>query len=361
MKKKSLYKKLFVTGLASLLFFANTLAQSEVKESPVTVNGFVDFYISKNFNNPVNHSNKFRNFDITENQLSLNLAEVVIQKAASPVGFRFDLDFGPTTDLVHTLDGVVNETYKHLQQAYITAVFPLGNGLTINVGKMVTHMGAEVIETSSNINYSRSLLFSYAIPYFHTGICAIYPFSEKLTVSGYLYNGSNRIEDNNTDKTIGASVSYTPVSGLSLIQNYIGGAEQTNSTKKRHIFDSIINYQASDNLLFIGNIDYGFEDITKDDIAVWNGVALTGRYAMSENIALALRGEVYNDVDGFTTGIAQKINELTFTYEYKFYSSLLIRTEFRKDWSAKDVFDGKDGVNTKKNQTTLLIGTIYTF
>ena len=33
--------------------------------------------------------------------------------------------------------------------------------------------GAEVIETHSNWNYSRSLLFAWAIPYYHMGLRAV--------------------------------------------------------------------------------------------------------------------------------------------------------------------------------------------
>ena len=39
----------------------------------------------------------------------------------------------------------------------------------MDFGKFVTSAGAEVIESKDNWNYSRSLLFAYAIPYWHFG------------------------------------------------------------------------------------------------------------------------------------------------------------------------------------------------
>ena len=71
--------------------------------APITWSGFVDAYYSKNFNSPATETNQLRNFDINENQFALSLAELVIQKQASPVGFRMDLDFGPTNDMVQGL------------------------------------------------------------------------------------------------------------------------------------------------------------------------------------------------------------------------------------------------------------------
>ena len=68
--------------------------------APITWSGFVDAYYSKNFNSPANGNEPLRNFDINENQFAFSLAELVVQKQASPVGFRMDLDFGPTNDLV---------------------------------------------------------------------------------------------------------------------------------------------------------------------------------------------------------------------------------------------------------------------
>ena len=42
----------------------------------------------------------------------------------------------------------------------------------------MTPLGAEVIEPWANYNYSRSLLFSFAIPFTHTGVLATYPLTE---------------------------------------------------------------------------------------------------------------------------------------------------------------------------------------
>ncbi len=103
----------------------------------------------------------------------------------------------------------------------------MGKGLQINVGKFVTPAGAEVIETKDNWNYSRGLLFSWAIPYFHFGVSGKYAFNSKFALTGYLMNGWNNSVDNNSGKTTGFSAAWTPNSKFGLIENYLVGPEQS--------------------------------------------------------------------------------------------------------------------------------------
>ena len=358
-------KMLFLMSMMASSFLFAQSAPDTSAPKPISISGFLDLYYSQNFNNPAVKANKYRNFDVTSNQFSLGLAEIVFQKPAEPIGFRIDLDFGPTTDLIHTdASGKTNEAEKHLQQAYLTTVIPVGNGLTVNAGKMVTHMGAEVIESQLNINYSRSLLFAYAIPYYHVGICASYPFATNFTATGYLYNGWNSNFDNidnNTEKTYGLSLSWLPKDNFQIIGNWIGGAEQATTNNKKHVFDGIINYTASDKLLFTLNADYGFERQVSDDLAIWKGIAAIGKYSISDSKAIAVRAEVFSDPTGYATGAVQDLKEITVTYELKYLSNLLLRLEYRRDWSTIEIFDNADGVTDTKSQNTLLLGAVVSF
>ena len=368
MKKKfDKFKKSSVIAATFLLINLNLYSQTNsadttIKQKPISMTGFIDFYYSHNFANPADRANKYRNFDVSSKEFNLSLAELVVQRPAEPVGFRLDLDFGPTTDLVHTGDSMkINETYKYIQQAYLSVVVPIGKGLTINGGKMVTHMGAEVIESYLNINYSRSLLFAYAIPYYHVGICALYPFSEKFSVTGYIMNGWNRSTENNTKKTFGGSVSWLPKDNLNIIGNWIGGAEETNTDNRRNVLEAIMNYTAGNNLSFVFDGVYGNERLLTNDIQIWKGTAITGKYSFSDITALALRAEVFSDPQGYMTGTAQDLKEITLTYEFKYLSNLILRLEYRRDWSTVNTFNNSDGINKIDNQNTILLGSVITF
>ena len=116
------------------------------------------------------------------------------------MGFRVDLDFGKTADLVAAFepedDG--SEIYKHIQQAYVSL---LTGKVQWDVGKFVTPIGAEVIESQDNWNYTRSILFGYAIPFYHVGVRATLAASDKVTLTGFLLNGWNNSSELNGDKT----------------------------------------------------------------------------------------------------------------------------------------------------------------
>src|SRR5207244_956039 len=60
--------------------------------------------------------------------------------------------------------------YKNIEEAYGSYMAPVGEGLQFDVGKFVTNAGAEVIEAKDDWNYTRSLLFQLAIPFYHTGV-----------------------------------------------------------------------------------------------------------------------------------------------------------------------------------------------
>ena len=91
---------------------------------------------------------------------------------------------------------------KYVQQAYVSYLVPAGKGLTVDFGKFVTWNGAEVIESKDNWNYSRSLLFALAIPYYHMGARVGYAVNDKVSVTGFLVNGWNSVKDNNDAKTV---------------------------------------------------------------------------------------------------------------------------------------------------------------
>lgn len=336
-------------------------------QQPVSFSGFIDTYYSINFNEPARRVNALRNFDIAEHQFVLSLAEIAVQKKAEPVGFRIDADFGTSNDVVQA--GIVSTSLSFLQQAYLTVVLPVGNGLTLDAGKFVSHMGYEVIESKDNWNYSRSFLFAWAVPYFHTGIRLSYPVAENCAAALHVVNGWNSVVDNNGFATIGATVTYAPLVPVSITFNVISGSEDLVvspllfETGKKNVVDMTVVWRPAESFSVGVNADYG-EARTNSGLAVWNGAAVYARYAVDATTAAALRGEVFDDPFGYATGTGVKhlnLNEITGTYEYSFAASLIIRVEIRHDFSNAPVFDKKMSAASERSQTCVLVGIISIF
>ena len=116
--------------------------------------------------------NCLRNFEVAHNSFSLNLAEVALEKkptADSRGGFRIDLDYGPTATIVHGSEPGGTASFRTSSRPTSAIWRWRERRLQLDFGKFVTPMGNEVIETKDNWNYGRSLLFTLAIPSYHTG------------------------------------------------------------------------------------------------------------------------------------------------------------------------------------------------
>lgn len=337
------------------------------------VSGFVDTYYTYNFNKPAKECttvggvavfNCLHNFDVTHSAFSLNLAEVALTKvptADSRGGFRVDLDYGATAAMVAAFDPGGTSIYQHVQQAYASYLAPTGTGsLQFDFGKFVTHNGAEVIETKDNWNYSRGLLFSWAIPYYHTGVRATYAANDKITVMGEITNGWNNVVENNTGKTIGAEVIFKPIPAAAITLNYTGGPEQTDDNDDwRHLFDAVISYTATPQISLLFNYDYARDTVGGAKV-MWQGIAAYLKYQPNAWFALVPRYEWFKDRDGFSTGVAQTVQDFTLTLEFKHTDGFMSRVEYRGDMSDQPYFL-KNTTETVKNQRALTIGWVYAF
>jgi hypothetical protein len=280
-----------------------------------------------------------------------NMAELNFEKPISkdsPVGFRVDLDYGQDAKLIHANGlGNANDEFD-LEQAYVQIfvpfTLPFMNELRFKIGKFATLHGAEVIESVDNWNFSRSYLFSYAIPFTHTGVRAYYKPFANLPVDAWIgiVNGWDNVVDNNRAKTLEGQLSYYPTDRLSFSVGGMFGPERANSNKDfRDVIDVVATYKVTDKLTLKANYDYGWErngatalpasgtTLTytglADKDATWQGMAFYAKYDIYDWWSLAGRAEYFNDAQGVRTGVFVNNNginhlglfEYTFTSEFQ--------------------------------------------
>jgi hypothetical protein len=312
----------------------------------------VDVYYGYNFNGV---DPALRAFDVQHNAFSLSLAEVAFAKAVTPesrVGFRVDLDFGKTADLVAAYEPESDgkEIYKHVQQAYASL---LTGKVTWDVGKFVTPHGAEVIESQDNWNYTRSILFGYAIPFYHVGVRASVAASDTLTVNGYLVNGWNNTSDPDGEKTAAFGLLWKPTAKVSWAGTYMFGDEGSGDT--RGLFDTTLTVLPTDKLSLMANFDYGSEGD-----ASWWGIAAYAKYQAKPAWALVGRYEYLDDTDGGFMTFGTKAQSLTLTSDHLIAGGLRARLEYRTDFGDDAIFPSDDEL-FEKSQTTLTVGLVYVF
>jgi hypothetical protein len=322
-------------------------------EPKVQVGGWVDVYYGYNFNgtDPV-----LRSYDVQHDAFSLSAAEVnfaMVPTAESRIGFRTDLWFGKSAELTALFEPEVEgtEIYQNIQQAYVSV---LAGTVQIDAGKFVTPIGAEVIEAQDNWNYTRSTLFGYAIPFYHLGVRATVPVTDKLSLAGYLVNGWNNASDVDGLKTLAVGATLKPTGSLTWIANYMVGKE-AEDLDTRNLFDTTLTLAATSKLSFMGNFDYG-----KEGDVEWWGIAAYAKLQATPSWAVAARYEYLDDTKGGFMTFGTTAQTITVTSDHTIAGALKARLEYRTDFADEDIFETDDG-SLKGSQTTLTVGVVYSF
>ncbi len=335
---------------------------------PIDFSGRVSAYYTYNANHPASMTNQLYNFNVKANQLSLDMAEFNLSHTADPVGFELDLGFGRAFDIIAGSEQQPS-IFRNIRQAYVSLRPPEGKGFEVDFGKFVTSAGAEVIETDTNWNYSHSLLFAWAIPYYHFGIRTSFPVGKHFTGGFQVVNGWNNVEDNNSGKTIGLTGALV-MKKFSWFTNYYAGPENAGTNSGwRNLFDTTLLLTPPGKVNAYINFDYaqnkmptGALTVTGKDTGKWYGIAAAVHLQATSKWAFTPRIEWFKDRDGLAIGgPPQDMKEFTITGEYKMVEGLFGRAEYRRDWSNQPFFDRGLDLGVHKNQDTLSLGLLAFF
>jgi hypothetical protein len=320
--------------------------------------GLVDGYYSWN---STRSPALYRSFDTAHNAFTVSMAEVWWTKTPtedSRAGFKIRLNFGPAATAINFNEP--NKDLANVQEGFVSYLAPVGKGLQFDFGKFVTNAGAEVMEAKDDWNYSRSLLFQNAVPIYHAGLRATYTVNDTVSVMTGVVNGWNNVNENNTGKTLMASITVKLTAPLSIAENYITGPEKPGTNEGwRHLSDTVISYTVNPKVSVLGNIDYGQEPFD-GTTNYWWGVAGYVKYQATPVVALVPRFEYFDDPQGNQTLTAQKLKSATFTLELKPVANFVWRIEYRGDFSDQEVFTSDTGVAMKRQQS-LIFALLYSF
>ena len=209
--------------------------------------------------------------------------------------------------------------------------------LTVQAGKYTTLAGAEVIAPTGNTNFSRSLLF-YAEPMTHTGVRATYVVSDSVSLTVGVNNGWNYTAINTGSKTGEFGIALTPVKPLAIsLQAYLG--KDPVDLANRTLVDTVWTYTVTPALSLVASYDWGRQDassVTRG--GEWDGVAGYVNYRISPRWRVSLRGEQFDDRNGFMLGAPQKVEEGTVTFGFDPVADFELRIEGRYDTSNHPTF-----------------------
>jgi hypothetical protein len=339
-----------------------------LKASDIAVTGYIDF--SHNNLSTDAGSNTYRVFDTERRGFNLQMVDLSVgYLPANGFGGFAQLNGGSDARVIASA-GTSNADDFEVQEAYLQ----YANGsFSVIGGKFATLAGAEVIESPANTNFSRSIMFGYAIPFTHTGLRAAYAVNDAVNVKVGLNNGWDVMKESAqtaasngqlaSGKTLELGVSGSPVKMFSYAVAYYSGNESLGQTEpaERKVLDVVATINATDALSFVLNYDKGEQDkvATAGTKAKWNGLAGYVNYKFSNQWRLSFRTESFDDKNGYRTGTTQKLKENTLTLAHMPAGNLELRAEYRKDKSDKNVFT--ESGSLKKTQNSLGLEALYKF
>jgi hypothetical protein len=409
----------------------DTVAQAAPAASPspspapkaLQVSGYADAgYTSATFaarNNPPAPFNAFSNqiinftgvptyvFDTLNQQIQFHTFN--LQAAYNgPIGGKIEANFGDDANLINSypksqLDAPYTAGPEiDITQAYLSFTSGQFTGI---VGKFETLAGAEVIESPSDYNISRSILFGYAVPLTHAGGRLTWAESSALSFIvglnkgwnltsdlAYPYNQSIDPVSDSGALTVEAGAAWNPSKAFSAtVQGYTGTIEQgsavvigplnplaavsplinpfdpstTVQRSNKSVIDTVLTLHYNSALTFVLNGDWGSQTnsnilatVTVPGVggfaqfpgsligygtATWSGLAGYVNYAINPIWSATGRLEYLADYGGVATGNTQRWGEGTLTLQYAPNANVIVRGEIRGDLSNQLLFANQIG------------------
>jgi putative OmpL-like beta-barrel porin-2 len=249
----------------------------------------------------------------------------------------FDPDFGcpGTGTCVEQFGAEDIETEVSLHRFNLTAVAPLGNGVSISFGRFDIPFGYERHDAALNLTATTSEVQRYGRPQSMTGFQVGYAVAPWLDVTAFVVNRwenettEDPPEDNNRAKSVGGRIGFTPLQGSTLLSFGLGGfwgpEQPDDDTHARWVIDADLTWSPSSSLTVAAEAVYGQEsNVTfrrrgqpfPADAVAGADVSWAGLYAVIHQdltgwAGLSLRYGVFKDADGARTGVAQVLQSFT--------------------------------------------------
>ncbi len=333
-------------------------AAAPAPASPFTVSGIAEAYYQHHFQQPGNGITNGRGFDNRANTFTLSSALVDGKFEQSGFVAELALQLGsfsvtsylaePTQAGTSTVAPSGADLWRLIQQAHLGYRVPVGAGLLLEAGIFLSPIGPEAPVSKDNWNISRSTLF-FALPFYHTGARASYPLSKQLTATVAVYNGWNSVVDNNPEKSVSASVAFT-TDTITASLLYFGGVERSGEglgRPWRHLLDGWAQWQVSDRVALLGQLNVGFE-VTASGLQTWQAGAVSTRVKVLDWLFVSARADLLREggpenLEALASPIffpAPLVGSVTATVDVRPVAHLALRLEYRHDQASAPLYFG---------------------
>jgi hypothetical protein len=291
------------------------------------------------------------------NKVKLTIASPAVERSGSDwdAGYRASLIFGENANAVNT--GGELQGLEALREAYVEINAPLGTGLNIKAGQLISLLNYESGDGgAANANFSQGYQWYYTGNGPSAGVQLGYTFTDwmdlKVRVQNGMYAGA---VDGNNGKTAMASLGLKPDSKTWINLIGFGGDESSSQTVKG---GSILAGRQMTEKFGLGlELDY-FHFNPPGPSAELMSAGAWVTYDFTPKFGIALRGEYLSDPDGgglkgilvggragsaiTSTEADGNLASLTLTFNWRPTPNIKVQPEVRYDTTSYDGgFDGK--------------------
>lgn len=322
-----------------------TAPAAEQNSDALTISGYLETYYSYDFGKPGNHMKPsfFYSFS-RHNEVNLNFGYIKLAYNKSNVRGNLAL-----------MTGVYANTNLAAEPGVLKNIYEANAGIKISRSKNVwldagifsSHIGFESAIGKDCWNLTRSLSAENS-PYYESGVKISYTSNnEKWMLSGLILNGWQRIQrvDGNNLPAFGHQLVYKPSSKITLnSSSFVGSDTPDSSSLMRYFHDFYGIFQIHEKFGLTIGFDNGLQQTSKgsSEYNTWFSPVIITKYAATDNLSIALRGEFYNDKDevivytgsenGFQTA------DLSLNLDYLISENAVWRIEFRGLSSKDEIF-----------------------
>ncbi|MCW5924922.1 MAG: porin [Saprospiraceae bacterium] len=345
-------KKTFLAILSIIAL--NSFAQTDSTKNPISISGYIETYYSYDFANPSDHNRPgFVYSHNRHNEVNLNLGFIKAAYATDKVRANLALMAGTYANANLAAEpGVL----KNIFEANAGIKISKKKNLWVDAGIFASHIGFESAIGKDCWNLTRSILADNS-PYYESGVKVSYTTdNDKWFLSGLILNGWQRIQRVNGNNTpaFGHQLTFKPNSKVTLNSSSFVGSDTPDSTRQMRYFHNFYGqFQLTEKFGMILGFDIGAQQKNKNsnDYNTWYSPVLIVKYAPSEKISIAARGEYYSDANGVIISTGTLNGFQTYGYslnlDYQIINNVVWRIEGRGFTSKDKIFTLNDNQSSQ--------------
>ncbi len=308
------------------------------------ISGFVDTYYTYSFNTPSDKNIGFATQPARHNEFNLNWGILQADYERGKIQASLALQAG-----TFVRNNYAGEA-PFIRNIYLANVsYKIADELKLTLGIREAAINLEDNLSIYNPIYSRSFA-SDIMPYYQSGLALVWTPTEQLSVDVSVVNGYQRIQDNNSAKSLAVTAKYQ-VNDQFLIGygNYIGNDNPDSLAAQVSIFnDFYAQYDITEKLQVAATVEVNAQEkLNEDGFNVAFDFFAWLRYKFTEKLSASVFFETYQDPEQIfiTTGTPNgfTLSTAALNLAYRPEENLAIRIEGK-------FFSAPDNIFPQENQ-----------